>query len=412
MTASPILNKPEIFTEILFEKMKHINLAIEDLELYEFRYGLDNLIPNGGWSLVTLDKKDDLEKQVNSREFYTGIQIKPCVDNRIVLDDNIVHLTNKLFVGLATDEYSESWVKSHFYFDVRGFFFLHRTVYFTMDVLAHLGGVPYKQFDQKQNRFERCQDIGYKDFKEANAEVDQLFMESIKKLIAVRGTPILIAIAGPTAAGKTEIVQRLRAVFEQDGQKVNSIEMDNFLTDRDYREAKGIFTQGKQAIHFELFKQSLLDITNGKKISIPRYDFIFATSSHDLDGNLKPGGIPIEIAPADIIFIEGNFPFLLEEVVNLIGVKIVYLTDDPIRMKRKWKRDIDLRKKYDPYYFCNRYFKHQFIMAEIAYRPQMAFCDMVVDTTGAALWVTPEVAKVLRIMDSEINSNGGKQATG
>lgn len=402
MTASPILNKPEIFTQILFEKMKRINLAIEDLELYEFRYGLDNLIPNGGWSSVTLDKKDDIEKRVNGREFYAGIQIKPRVDNRIVLDDNIVQLTQMLVVGLAIDEYSESWVKSHFYFDVRGFFFLHRTVYFTVDVLAHLGGVPYKQFDQKQNRFERCQEIGYKDFKEANAEVDQLFMEGIKKLIAVRGTPILIAIAGPTAAGKTEIVQRLRAIFEQDGQKVTAIEMDNFLTDRDYREAKGIFTQGKQAIHFELFKQSLQDITNGKKISIPRYDFIFATSSHDLDGNLKPGGVPIEIAPADIIFIEGNFPFLLEEVVNLIGVKIVYLTDDPTRMKRKWKRDIDLRKKYDPNYFCNRYFKDQFIMAEIAYRPQMAFCDMVVDTTGAALWVTPEVAKVLRIMDAEI----------
>ena len=52
----------------------------------------------------------------------------------------------------------------------------------------------------------------------------------------------------------------------------------------------------------------------GKKISIPRYNFIDGTSSHDLDGRLKPGGVPVEIEPADIIFIEGNFPFLIEEM--------------------------------------------------------------------------------------------------
>ncbi len=111
--------------------------------------------------------------------------------------------------------------------------------------------------------------------------------------------------------------------------------------------------------------------------------------------NLKPDGIPIEIEPADIIFIEGNFPFLLEEVVHLIGIKVVYLTDDEIRLKRKWRRDIDYRKKYEPTYFRNRFFKDQFIMAEIAYRPQMEMCDICVDTTGAALWVTPEIASIL-----------------
>jgi uridine kinase len=171
--------------------------------------------------------------------------------------------------------------------------------------------------------------------------------------------------------------------------------MDNFLTDRDYREEKGIHTLGKEALHFRLFKQGLEDICQGKKIAIPRYDFVYATSSHNLDGNLKPGGVPIEIEPADIIFIEGNFPFLIEEVAHLIGIKVVYLTDDAIRLKRKWKRDIDYRKKYEPTYFRNRFFKDQFLMAEKAYRPQMQMCDIVVDTTGAAMWTTPEIASIL-----------------
>jgi uridine kinase len=383
------------FTAALYEKMCRLIPAVQDLALYEFGYALQNITPQAGWARVMLLPRAEIEHMVNDRAFYDSIRIKPKINDSIVLDEKIVRLAQLLFVGLVSGEYPLEWVQSHFYFDVRGFFFLHRTLYFNDKVLAHLGGKPYHQFAPKQQAFERFQGVGYRDFMAANAEVDALFIQSVRKLIRVRGIPIVLAIAGPTAAGKTEIVERLREVFEQHGQQATSIELDNFLTDREYREQKGIFTQGKQALHFELFKQSLVDITQGKKISIPRYDFVFATSSHDLDGHLKPDGIPIEIEPADIIFIEGNFPFLIQEIAHLIGIKVVYLTDDPVRLKRKWKRDIDYRKKYEPTYFRNRFFKDQFIMAEIAYRPQMEVCDICVDTSGAALWTTPEVAELL-----------------
>ena len=389
------LNNADEFSNILFEKMKIINPAIEDLELYEFRYALNNLYPQAGWASVQLDAMVDIETRVNSRSFYDGIYIKPRVDDHIVLDDKIIHLTNMLFVGLVIGDYPPEWINTHFYFDVRGFFFLHRTCYFTKNVLAHLGNQPYRQFEQKQKMFDRYQGVGYLDFKEANCQIDSLFIEVIHKLITNRGTPLLLAIAGPTAAGKTEIVERLRKSLDDAGKKTTSIEMDNFLTDRDYREEKGIHTLGEQALHFELLKSSLANLCQGRTITIPRYDFVFATSSHDLQGNLKPDGQPIVIDPADIIFIEGNFPFLLKELLPFIGIKVVYLTDDPIRLKRKWKRDIDYRKKYEPTYFRNRFFKDQFIMAQVAYIPQMESCDIVVDTTGAALWTTPEIVEIL-----------------
>ena len=396
MSVVSTLADPARFSEILYEKMKRINPGIEELELYEFRYCLDNPTPeNGDWASVELDEREKIEKRVNNSDFYSSIQLKPRVGDRIVLDEKIVRLTNMLFVGLVTGEYPDDWLRTHFFFDIRGFFFLHRTVYFAAPVLAHLGGRPFKSFEQKQKRFERCQTVGYKAFKEANAEVDQAFIESVEQLIAARGTPILLAIAGPTAAGKTEIVARLRSSIEQTGRATTAIEMDNFLTDRDDREAKGIHTQGKEALHFELLKQGLEELTHGRRISIPRYDFVYATSSHDLDGRLKPGGIPIEIEPADIIFVEGNFPLLLKEVNHLIGIKVVYLTDDPIRLKRKWVRDIDYRKKYEPTYFRNRFFRDQFLMAQKCYVPQMELCDLVVDTTGAAIWATPEIAGIL-----------------
>jgi len=396
------LRDPDAFSLLLYERMKAINPGIDELELYEFRYALHNLCPDadGGWSSVRPDETSEIEERVNSSRFYEGIQIRPRVGERIVLDEPIVRLTNMLFVGLVTGQYSAEWVNRHFYFDIRGFYFVHRTVYWTASVQGHLGGRPYRSFERKHSRFERCQSIGYKEFKEANAELDQAFIAAVDKLIAARGTPIILAIAGPTAAGKTEIVARLRAKFAQAGQSVTSIEMDNFLTDRDRREQLGIYTLGQAAIHFALFKESLHNVTRGHSIIIPRYDFVDATSSHDLAGNLKPGGRPIEIEPADAVFIEGNFPFLLDEVADLIGIKVVYLTDDAIRLKRKWRRDIDYRKKYEPTYFRNRFFREQFLMAQTCYIPQMALCDMVVDTTGAALWVTPEIASILEAPDS------------
>ena len=395
---SPILlnSSPDKFSISLYEKMKLINPGITEMELYEFRYGLNNLEPeHGDWSSIQLDECQSIEQRVNDINFYRSIQLKPLVGNRIILDPAIVSLTNMLFTGLVSGLYPIEWVNQHFYFDIRGFYFLHRTRYFTDQVISHHGGQAYLKFEPEQKKFESVQDIGYKAFKEANAQVDQAFIRCAQTLIDSNSTPVVLAIAGQTAAGKTEIVERLHSAFRASGRATTSIELDNFLTDRDFREEKGIHTQGKEALHLRLLQNSLEQICQGQRTITPRYDFVYATSSHDLNGELKPDGVPVVVEPADIIFIEGNFPFLLEEVSHLIGIKVVYLTDDPIRMKRKWKRDIDYRKKYEPTYFRNRFFKDQFIMAQIAYIPQMAICDLIVDTTGAALWATPHVQMIL-----------------
>lgn len=385
----------EQFSARLFEVMKQICPAVEGLELYEFRYGLHNLRPEDGWGSVEPEACESILARVESRVFYDGIRIKPKRGEQIVLDDPIVELARTLFAGLVSGAYDPAWVTQHFFFDLRGFLFLHRTLYFTEEVLAHFGGRPWRQFEQKQKAFESVQDVGYKAFKEANAEVDALFIDTVRRLIGLRGTPAILAIAGPTAAGKTEIVERLHQAFAEEGRQTTSLELDNFLTDREPRERKGIFTQGREAMHFDLFLESLRALTRGEEALIPRYDFVHATSSHDQNGRLKPEGAPIRIQPADIIFIEGNFPFLYEEAAALIHIKAVYLTDDPVRLKRKWKRDIDYRKKYEPTYFRNRYFKDQFIMAGIAYRPQLAVCDLAVDTTGGALWAAPETVRLV-----------------
>lgn len=385
-----------LFVKKLFDIMPQICPCIAQMEPYEFRYAMNNIFPfEQEWSSLAVMPPFQLEQQVHSVEFLEAVEIKPRKDGQITLDPSIVELTNMLFVGLVTGTYTIDWVNEHFYFDPRGFNFLVHSTYLTPAIIHHLSDEPYRAFEPKQSQFDHTYEIGYKAFKEANLEVDTLFIQCIIKLCQVKGTPLVLAIAGPTAAGKTEIVDRLRETFEQAGKKIAAIEMDNFLTDRDQREERGIGSFGREALHFEAFKRSIEDILKGKTIQTPRYDFIDGTSSHDLAGNLKPGRKAVTIEPADIIFIEGNSPFLLPEVASLVGIKVVYLTSDANRLKRKWRRDIDFRKKYDPYYFRNRFFKEQPLMAVKNYHPQLMACDIFIDTTEAAFWATSQIQRIL-----------------
>jgi len=152
-------------------------------------------------------------------------------------------------------------------------------------------------------------------------------------------------------------------------------------------------------IHYPLFIDSINALLSGKAAEVPRYDFIQATSSHDLDGQLRPGQTTQTIQPADIIILEGNFPFHIPEIASLIDLKIVYFADDPIRLKRKWKRDVDFRKKYDPNYLANRYFRTQYLRNEEIYQPMMQCCDIIVDTTHAHLWLQPDLQTKLENLD-------------
>jgi uridine kinase len=391
-----MINPEELFLHFaqrLFQEMKQINPAVDDLEYYEFEYALDSLVPSTGWESITLDPPEVIEKRICQKDFYESIKTKPMQGSKIVLDDQIVNLTQQLFSGLVTGFYSKPWVNTHFHFDVRGFFFLPRTTYFTKAVVDHFGGKPTLSFEKKQMGLKAALEVGYKDYRKANQEVDDAFIAVIEKVIRKKGTPILLTIAGPTAAGKTEIVSRLSLAFTQMGYPVSSIEMDNFAKDKEYRDAK---QHGKESIHFELFMQAMDDLSQGRVATIPQYDFYALTSSHDLDSHLKPGRSAKEIQPADVIFLEGNFPFHMEELKAYLGIKIVYLADDDIRLKRKWKRDIDLRKKYDPRYFQNRYFQTQFLRAQEIYLPLMQACEIVVDTSGANLWLADSLVKMLK----------------
>ena len=372
--------------------MQEVNPGVDELEFYEFEYALKNLQPVEGWEKILPEPMESLLERITSPEFFANIQLKPRNGDQVVLDETITALTRQLFVGLVEELYPADWVNQHFYFDVRSFVFLVRTIYLTAPIRQRFGGLPYRNFEAKQALLDNEFEVGYKEFAQANQEIDSAFIEVVRSWISARDTPLLLTIVGPTASGKSEITMRLLDSLKLAGLSCGAVEMDNFYKDRVYRDGRPMTSE---VIHYPLFIESINALLRGEAADIPRYDFIQATSSHDLDGNLRPGQSTQTIQPADIIILEGNFPFHIPEIARLIDLKIVYFAEDPIRLKRKWKRDVDFRKKYDPNYLVNRYFRTQSQRNQEIYQPMMQCCDIIVDTTNAQLWLHPNLQSQL-----------------
>ena len=396
MEIDVLLSDQDQFSLKLYKLMSKINSGISELELYEFRYALANLIPQKGWPSIELESPDMIEDKIGTRSFFSSIQFKPTQDNHIVLDEQIVQMTQMLLVGLVSGAYPITWVKKHFYFDIRSFVFLVHTHYFNQAIRDHFGGSPCLQLNPGQIALESQQDIGLREFRLANQALDSALIQVIKKLINLKGTPLILTLVGPTGAGKTEILEMITSNLTNSGINAVAVEMDNFYKDGEYRQGKIL---DQHVIHYELLLQCLKNLTHQRPAIIPRYNFLNTTSSHDNDSKLRPGQTPLTIEPADVIFLEGNYPFHQPEISPMIDIKIVYLTDDPVRLKRKWRRDIDYRKKYDPVFFVNRYFRTQFLRVEEVYHPLMAICDLVADTTAAAIWITPELRSKIDLVD-------------
>ena len=76
MNQQSLLSNPGEFSKVLFEKMQAIDLAVQEMELYEFRYALNHLVPDEGWGSVAIKRKDVIEELVNNEALYSRIKIK------------------------------------------------------------------------------------------------------------------------------------------------------------------------------------------------------------------------------------------------------------------------------------------------------------------------------------------------
>ena len=95
--------------------------------------------------------------------------------------------------------------------------------------------------------------------------------------IEEKGKIKLIAIAGPSSSGKTTFSNKLRAELEKRGIYPVKISMDDYYLDRSGltpEEEKTIDYEDINLIDIPLFNQHLKELTEGKEVTLPKFNFV------------------------------------------------------------------------------------------------------------------------------------------
>lgn len=145
---------------------------------------------------------------------------------------------------------------------------------------------------------------------------------------------ILIGVAGGSGSGKTTVASNLVNAFKSEDAVL--VEQDAYyreLTDLTIEEKSKVNFDHPNSIEFELLKQHLLDLIEGKKIQRPIYDFTTHSRKNEY----------VEIHPSKIIIVEGILIFAVPEIRDLFDVKIFVDTDADEMILRRIERDMKER---------------------------------------------------------------------
>lgn len=145
---------------------------------------------------------------------------------------------------------------------------------------------------------------------------------------------LFIGITGGTCAGKTSVAQAVAKEIESDSAVI--IPIDNYYRDRShlsFEERKQINYDHPEAFDWELLKQHISQLQQGKAIEMPLYDF----TQHVRKKKTK------QIENPNTVILEGILALFDEELNDKMDIKIYVMTDADIRILRRLERDIDQR---------------------------------------------------------------------
>lgn len=142
--------------------------------------------------------------------------------------------------------------------------------------------------------------------------------------------PILIAVAGGSASGKTTVVKKII-------NKLNSKDVTVITHDDYYKDLSHLSIEDRRKVNFDhpnsldndLFVAQLSDLLDGKTIDKPTYDFVEHNRST----------ITEKVEPTRIIIIEGIMVLEDSRVRDLATIKLFVESDDDIRFIRRLVRD-------------------------------------------------------------------------
>lgn len=145
---------------------------------------------------------------------------------------------------------------------------------------------------------------------------------------------LLIGITGGTGCGKTTVVNQI--IEELPSGQVSVISQDSYYKDLShlsYEERTKVNFDHPKSLDFDLLKDHLSQLKEGKTIMQPTYSFV--------EHNRLP--VTIHIAPCKVLIVEGILIFSHPDLRNLFDIKIYVHADSDERLIRRIKRDISER---------------------------------------------------------------------
>lgn len=146
--------------------------------------------------------------------------------------------------------------------------------------------------------------------------------------------PLIIAIAGGSASGKSTVVEEIVA-------SLKSVEITVICHDDYYKDQSHMTMEERVKTNYdhpssldnELFVSHLKDLVAGKTIQKPQYDFVNHTRKSQT----------VQVKPTKIIIIEGILVLEEKQIRDCADVKIFVKCDEDVRFIRRLKRDIEER---------------------------------------------------------------------
>lgn len=180
--------------------------------------------------------------------------------------------------------------------------------------------------------------------------------------------PILIAIAGGSASGKTTVVKKII-------ERLNSKDITVITHDDYYKDLSHLALEERYKVNFDhpasldndLFVTQLSDLLKGKTILKPTYDFVEHNRSKTKE----------IVKPTKIIIIEGILVLEDERIRDLATIKLFVESDDDIRFIRRLVRDTQTRgRSIDS--VINQYLNTVKPMYYSFVKPTKRYADMII----------------------------------
>ncbi|KAG1668146.1 hypothetical protein FOA52_005138 [Chlamydomonas sp. UWO 241] len=152
-----------------------------------------------------------------------------------------------------------------------------------------------------------------------------------------RACPFIIGVAGGTASGKTTVCNLVAARLNDSC--VVMLSQDSFYRNLTASEKALAQQQDYNFDHPDAFDRQLMmhclkELQSGRAVDVPIYDFTQHARSADQVRRVEP---------ADVVIMEGILVLAMEEIRDMVHMKVFVDTDDDVRLARRIQRDVTVR---------------------------------------------------------------------